>query len=124
MRWGRILAGGFLAELALVIAVLPGFFLNNQTLVIWIAVIGSPVTTFLAALWVARRLDSRFVLHGALAGAVAMLIYLALLAAAGQIQAQPPIYWLAHGLKILGGAAGGAVAAGRPARTSLTKEGV
>ena len=33
---------------------------------------------FLFAIWVCRRVESRFVLHGVLVGAVAALIYLAL----------------------------------------------
>jgi hypothetical protein len=54
----------------------------------------------------------------ALAGGTAMLIYMALLAAMGQIRAQPAIYWVAHGLKILGGVAGGLFASRRMASAS------
>jgi hypothetical protein len=42
---------------------------------------------------------------------IASLIYVAITLA----QPEPPIYIVAHGLKILGGAAGGMVAARRPA---------
>ena len=109
MRWGRILAGGFLAELLLIVAVLPALALGAQTAVIWTAVIGSPVTTFLLAWWVGRHIESRFALHGALVGVTASLIYVAITLA----QPEPFIYIVAHGLKILGGAAGGAVAGRR-----------
>jgi hypothetical protein len=63
---------------------------------------------------VCRRLESRFVLHGALAGLAATLIYLVPVLASGQTQ--PAVYWVAHGLKVLGGAAGGMFMARRTAR--------
>ena len=113
MRWGRAIAGGVMAELLLIVAVMPGFALGSEPIVIWTAVIGSPVMTFLAALWVSRRLESRFVLHGTVAGLTAMLIYLIPIVASGV--EQPMAYWVAHGLKILGGAAGGMFAARRAA---------
>ena len=110
------IAGGFIAELLLIVAVMPGFAMGSEPIVTWSAVIGSPVMTFLAALWVGRRLESRFVLHGALAGLTAMLIYLVPVVASGV--EQPMVYWVAHGLKILGGAAGGMFAARRAATRS------
>jgi putative membrane protein (TIGR04086 family) len=116
MRWGRAIAGGFLAEAMLIVAVIPGWVSGSETLVTWIAVIGSPVMTFLAALWVSRRLESRFVLHGAIAGLTAMLIYLVPIVASGM--PQPMVYWLAHGLKVAGGAGGGMFAARRMASAS------
>jgi len=111
MRWGRIIAGGFLAEVLLVVAVIPGAVAGNEALVTWAAVIAAPVVTFLAALWVTRRLESQLVLHGTLTGLTAMLIYLIPVLAAGVVQ--PTVYWVAHGLKIAGGAAGGVFAARR-----------
>jgi hypothetical protein len=115
MRWGRILAGGFLAELLLVAAVIPGLALRgpDHPSVVWTAVIGSPLTSGLFAWWVGRRLESRFILHGALVGVTASLIYVAITLA----QPEPFIYLVAHGLKILGGAAGG-VLAGRRSMTA------
>jgi putative membrane protein (TIGR04086 family) len=113
MRWGRIIVGGLLAEVILIVVAIPALALAGQTILNWTAVIGSAVTSFIAALWVCKRLESRFALSGALTGMTAMLIYLALLAATGQLQAQPGIYWVAHALKILGGAAGGMFAARR-----------
>ena len=115
MRWGRAIAGGFLAEALLMVAVIPGAVLGSEPAVIWTAVVGSGVVTFLAALWVARRLESHFVLHGAITGTTAMLIYLAIMAATGSIGSQPVVYWVAHGLKILGGVLGGVFAARRVA---------
>ena len=61
---------------------------------------------FILAVWVGRRIESRFGLHGALVGVVAALIYMGL--AWGQ--PQPLLYKIAHGLKVVGGMAGGVVA--------------
>ena len=41
--------------------------------------------TFLSALWVSRRLESKFVLHGAMTGLAAMLIYLIPVLIAGAV---------------------------------------
>jgi putative membrane protein (TIGR04086 family) len=111
MRIGRAIAGGVLAELLLMVAVIPGAVMGSETLVTWVAVCGSPVMTYLAALWVGRRLESRFVLHGCVVGVTAMLIYVIPAIAGGMDQ--PAIYWVAHALKIAGGTAGGAFAARR-----------
>jgi putative membrane protein (TIGR04086 family) len=109
MHWGRIAWGGFLAELALILAVVPAFLIGGEPALTWAAVIGSPVTTFLVTWWMARHIRSRLVLHGALIGLTACLIYVALTLA----QPEPPIYIVAHGLKIAGGALGGLVASRR-----------
>jgi hypothetical protein len=111
MRWGRAIVGGLLAEAMLIVVVIPGAVMGSETVVTWSAVIAAPVTTFLAALWVCRHVDSRFVLHGTMAGLAAMLIYLIPILAGGI--AQPLIYWVAHGLKVAGGAGGGMFAARR-----------
>ena len=74
MRWGRAIAGGFIAETLLMIAVMPGFAMGSEPVVIWTAVIGSAVTTFLAALWVNRTAQSHFVLHGIVVGLTAAAI--------------------------------------------------
>jgi hypothetical protein len=113
MHWGRAIAGGLLAEAMLILVVVPGAVAGSEAVVTWSAVIAAPVVTFLAALWVCRPLDSRFVAHGAIAGLAAMLIYLIPMLAGG-IE-QPLVYWLAHALKVAGGAAGGMFAAARRA---------
>jgi hypothetical protein len=111
MRWGRAIVGGFLAEVMLIVVVLPGGVAGSETIVTWSAMIGAPVVSFLAALWVSRRIESRFVAHGAVTGLSATLIYLIPILAAGVTQ--PAVYWLGHGLKVAGGAAGGLYAARR-----------
>ena len=68
--------------------------------------LASLLACFLFALWVGRRIDSLFVLHGALVGVVATLTFIAW--ARGRPEAWPHI--AAHALKILGGTVGGFVA--------------
>jgi hypothetical protein len=83
---------------------------------LYTAPVASLVSCFLLALWVARGISSRFVLHGVLVGVVAALIYLALTRA----QPEPFAYVVAHVLKILGGAAGGLVGGRGRSATSPT----
>jgi hypothetical protein len=70
---------------------------------LYLAPLGSLLTCFVFALWVGRGVQSRFVVHGLLVGVVAMVIYVALTLA----RPEPVAYLIAHGLKLLGGAAGG-----------------
>ena len=131
IRWGRILLGGFLAEVAvlavffLVLAIaylagVPGLAAPMTPLDYVEALVGSFVSIFLFTLWVARPLESRFVLHGLLVALVATLLFLVLWAAtAGPITLQPVLYWVAHGLKFAGGVAGALAAARRYSRSAL-----
>jgi len=109
IRFGRILAGGLLAEVALILAIVPAGLRFGETFLHYTAPPGSFITCFFAALWAARRIESRLVLHGTLVGVVAALIYVALTRA----QPEPAVYILAHVLKLAGGACGGWVAARR-----------
>ena len=88
-----------MAELLVFAIVFPVRYLFGQRAFLVSILIASAVLPFLFAVWVGRHIDSRFVLHGALVGVVAALIYLGL--AWGQ--PQPLLYKIAHGLK-LGGA--------------------
>src|SRR6188508_2757487 len=109
LRWANILIGGFLAELCVFAIVFPALWLFGQQAFLASILIASAVMPFVFAVWVGRVAESRFVLHGALVGAVAAVIYLIL--AWGQ--PQPLLYKIAHGLKIVGGMAGGMLAARR-----------
>ena len=114
LRWGRIVLGGFMAELLVFAVVFPTLYLFGQQAFLASILIASAVMPFIFAMWVSRRIDSRFVLHGALVGLVAALIYTAL--AWGQTQ--PLLYKISHGFKIIGGMAGGIVAS---RRTTVSK---
>src|SRR6266849_2747685 len=113
LRLGRILLGGFLAELIVFAIVFPVLYLFGQGAFLASILVASAVMPCIFAVWVGRRLESRFVLHGALVGLVAALIYLGV--AWGQ--PEPLLYKIAHGLKVVGGAAGGFVASLRRSRS-------
>jgi putative membrane protein (TIGR04086 family) len=106
IHWGRVLLGGFLAELSVIALVIPVRLFFGEHALHYAAPPASLLTCFLFALWVGRRIDSRFVLHGILVGLVATFIYVGLTLG----RPEPPVYLLAHALKILGGAAGGFLA--------------
>ena len=106
IHWGRILLGGLLAEVALILAIVPLGLRLGDNFLHYTAPPGSFVMCFLGALWVCRPIESHFILHGTLVGVVAALIYIALTRA----QPEPLAYIVAHALKLAGGACGGLVA--------------
>jgi len=114
MHWVRACIGGFLAELTVFAIVFPTRSLFGQRAFLTSILVASAVMPFIFAVWVCRRVDSGFVLHGALVGIIAVLFYLGL--AWGQ--PQPRLYKIAHGLKVVGGMAGGVAAARRRTSTS------
>jgi hypothetical protein len=118
IRWIRAVIGGVLAEIAVFAIVFPMQKLFGQRVFLASIPIACTLMPLLAALWVCRRVESQFVLHGALVGIVAALFYLAL--AWGQ--PEPTLYLISHGLKIVGGIVGGLIASRRkvpiPASTS------
>lgn len=109
IHWVRACAGGFLAELTVFAIVFPTRSLFGQRAFLASILIASAAMPFGFAVWVCRGVESRFVLHGALVGIVATLLYLGL--AWGQ--PHPLLYWIAHGLKVAGGTAGGVLASRR-----------
>ena len=106
IHWGRILLGGLLAEIALILAIVPLGSHLGENFLHYTAPPGSFLMCFLGAHWVCRRIESHFVLQGTLVGVVAALIYIALTRA----QPEPFAYIVAHALKLAGGACGGFVA--------------
>ena len=114
-HWVRVLVGGFLAELGVFAVVFPVLRLFGQRAFLASILIASAALPFLFALWVCQRIESRFILHGALVGVVAALIYMGL--AWGQ--PEPLLYKIAHGLKVVGGAAGGMVASRRKSTAAV-----
>jgi len=109
IHWVRACIGGFLAELTVFAIVFPARSLFGQRVFLASILVASAVVPFVFAVWVCRRVESRFILQEALVGIVTALFYLGL--AWGQ--PQPLLYRIAHGLKVLGGAAGGVVASRR-----------
>ena len=103
IHWGRIIAGGLLAEIALIIAIVPAGLKLGDAFLHYTAGPGSFLFCFFGALWVGRKLESQFVLHGILVGVVAAVFYIGLT----RLQPEPLAYIVAHVLKLAGGAAGG-----------------
>jgi putative membrane protein (TIGR04086 family) len=107
IRWGWILLGAFLAEVAIFLIVIPLSLVAGEESLAYGAPVASFVAAFVFGLWIARKAPPRGVLHGILVGVVAMLITLAM-----TFDLSIP-YIVAHLLKVLGGAAGGLVASKR-----------
>ncbi len=121
VRWGRVVLGGFLAESGLIAAVIPLRMAGStEAAITLVAVAGSFLVFAPVAWWLARPL-ARPILHGALMGGVATAFYLTLTALAQYFvpdtPSAPAIYYVAHALKVAGGAAGGWLA-GRAAAAS------
>ena len=103
LRWGRIIAGGFLVELGIIVVFVP--------VVVWGTEQASQITAVAACFpmavlfswWAARKAPSQHIVHGFLVGLVATVMYLLLTIG----QELPGIYMLGHVFKILGGVAGG-----------------
>lgn len=108
IRWGLALLGGFLAEVGIVLVMIPTMLLFGDQALLYVIPPSCVVMTFVLGFWVGRKAASRFVLHGTLVGAVAALLYIALTVG----QPLPLAYVVSHFLKVLGGMAGG-FAAGR-----------
>jgi hypothetical protein len=102
IRWGWILLGGFLAELAVFVVVIPLSIMAGQQSLLYSAPPASFVASFAFGIWVARKTQQRRVLHGALVGIVATLIYVGI----DLGRPEPIAYVVVHVLKVLGGAAG------------------
>jgi putative membrane protein (TIGR04086 family) len=109
IHWLRVLLAGFLAEVLVIALVIPPALLVGKNTLTYTAPLASLLACFTFSIWVGRRLNSRFILHGILVGVVATLIYVALTRGGPE----PPAYLVAHALKLLGGATGGFVAARR-----------
>jgi hypothetical protein len=111
LRWGRIVLGGFLAEVLLIIAVIPVYALQaGQTVLNIVAVAGS-FAVFVPVAWWLGRTVTRPVLHGVLMGAFAAAAYMLMYLIGRQFDPSTPpmpsIYYVGHLLKLAGGAMGG-----------------
>jgi len=118
IHWVRVFISGFLAQISVFAFLIPFSLLYGEHSLLYAAPLASLLACFLFALWVGRRGDSLFVLHGALVGVVATLTFVVL--THGHPEAWPHI--VAHALKILGGTLGGFVAS-RP-RSRLNDAGL
>ena len=111
IRWGRVVLGGFLAELILVVFVIPIRALGGPESAVTVVAVAGSFFVFVPVAWWLCRSVATPVLHGALMGVAAAAMY-TLLALVSQYfapdaQPIPFIYYVAHVLKIAGGACGG-----------------
>ncbi len=123
MNWIRVLFGGLLAEVLVIVLIAPvalvvgldslGDPANVPVALGYSIVIASFVAPLLLTQWVVRKVSSQLVLHGTLVGFVAFAIYMIPMTLSGE--SQPAIYWAAHAAKILGGFTGGVMAVRRQA---------
>ena len=111
IRWGRIVLAAVAAEVIVILLLLAGsaiFHVSGELAGYYIAPPASGIATFLMVLWVARKLKSRFLLHGVLVGLVGVVL------TGGFIFTAKPgdrlMYVLSFVLRIAGGTLGGLVA--------------
>jgi hypothetical protein len=120
VHWGRIVVAGFLSEAAVFViflllligSTLAGFpdVARPMSALDYIdAMLSSFAMVFLFTLWVGKRIESGFILHGALVGVVGILLFAIMWISTTRSLAQPPLYIVAHFLKVLGGITGGLV---------------
>jgi putative membrane protein (TIGR04086 family) len=109
IQWGRVLLAAFVMELILFAIAIPLFLGGLGRTLVYVVPPAALISTFAVTVWLGRRIKSNFVLHGLLIGVVGTLIYVALTRA----RPEPWQYWLAHALKVIGGAAAGMVLARR-----------
>jgi putative membrane protein (TIGR04086 family) len=111
IRWGRILLASVAAEVLVILSLLAVsavFKVPSESAGYYVAPPASAVATFLMVFWVARKLESRFVLHGVLVGLVGVV-----LTGAFVFTAKPEDRWMyvaSFVLRIMGGYLGGLVA--------------
>ena len=113
IHWGRALVGGFLIELVLALITVPFVALGRTEVLPDFVLPATAIAAVLAGSWVARRVE-RPVLHGALTGLAAILLYILIavvstLLAPDQADftaALSPTYLASHAIKVLGAMAG------------------
>jgi hypothetical protein len=130
IRWRRVIAAAVTSEAAVIAVMLvtlaayasliaPGrtpaeYEQFGARIGYYVAPPASGVFTFLMALWVARKLNSHFVVNGFLVGACAVMV-----AAGFLFTAKPedrPMYLASFAIRIAGGALGGLAAQARANR--------
>jgi hypothetical protein len=111
IRWGRVVLGAVAAEVAVILLISAISILRpefRESAGYYVAAPASALATFLMTLWVARKLETGFVLHGILVGLVGVVL------TGGFIFLAKPedrlMYGVSYVLRIAGGYLGGLVA--------------
>jgi putative membrane protein (TIGR04086 family) len=116
IRWGWVLLGALLANVAVTAIITPIAIVDGQERLGYVAPPASFVGVLLVGWWIARKAPQRAVLHGLLVGFIAMLVYLPIELS----QEVTFAHYLSSALKVLGGAVGGLIAARRAAAKTAT----
>ena len=115
IHWGRILNAGLVAEILLlgIYQVVAWRYGNRGLAAMTVIIAGSFVFMAVGAMWVARKIESRFILHGFLVGIIAVLYYV-IRSLPDLLGGRYPDYvqlaLVGHTPKILGGLVGGFLA--------------
>ena len=138
INWLRVLGGGFLIELLLVVVLVGGFAAAGVDLAAGVSTVsalvigaGCFVGAFVVAAWLTRGIERQRVWNALLMGVVATLLYLALVAGSGQMAAAlaaygPATFVIVNGIRMVGALLGGVVserrsgAPSQPAGASAT----
>ena len=117
INWGRVLNAGLVAQiLLLLIYQLVVLRYGSGTISRVVVLVGCFIFMLVAALWVGRKIESRFILHGFLVGVVAVAYYV-VKSFPDVLSGQYQDYWLTalwgHTPKLLGGIVGGYIAGRR-----------
>src|SRR6185295_3071992 len=111
IRWGRVILAAVAAEVLVILSLLAAsavFKVPGEVAGYYVAPPVGAIATFLMVLWVARKLESRFVLHGVLVGLVEVALTFGFI-----FTAKPEdrlMYIVSFVLRIVGGYLGGLVA--------------
>jgi hypothetical protein len=112
LRWNWIIAGAVILEVALIILFVPMLMYTNISKIAPYAGIGTFGLGFLVSWWIVRKVPGRRLLHGALIGVLATIIYVGLcMANPGGIASVaamygPVLFVVGNGLRIVGSTAG------------------
>lgn len=119
INWLRVLGGGFLIELVLVIVLVGGFDAAGVDLARGVSTVSAVIigvgcfaVAFLVAAWLARGIEHQRAWNGLLMGVVATLLYIGLVAGSGQMAAAlvsygPATFIILNGMRLLGALLGG-----------------
>src|SRR3984893_789595 len=83
IQWGRVLLAAFVMELVLIAIAAPLFKSGAGRVLVYVIPPAALIATFAITVWLGRKINSKFVLHGTLIGIVGTLMYIALTRATG-----------------------------------------
>src|SRR5262245_18633725 len=116
IRWGWVLLGAVLANVAVTAVIIPVAMIDGTERLGYVAPPLAFVGVLVVGYWIARKAPQRAVLHGLLVGLIAMLIYIPIELS----QEVTFAHYLSSALKVLGGAVGGFIVARRSAAKPAT----